>query len=73
MDRLKIRPRNYTDLIEITKDIKCEIDYYITYQERLKIEAVQDEIRRKAEMEIQKMRGFSGDRNEQSRIGGGNQ
>merc|ERR1712179_165581 len=72
VDRLKIKPRDYSDLIGLTKDLKSEVNHHISLQLRLRIEEEMDKVRRKQDMEIQKMRGFSGDMREQSRIGGGN-
>lgn len=73
VDRSHIgKPRNFTDMIGITNDLKSEIHHYISLQMRIEIEEELDAARRKQEMHLQKMRGFSGDRNEQSRIGGGN-
>ena len=61
VDRNKIKPRNYLELIDLTKDIKSEIRYHLDYHIQMKNEKVLDEVRRKREMEYQNSRGFSGD------------
>ena len=70
VDRSKIKPRNYTELIDLTKEIKSEINYHIKHKLQSDNEEIEDAVRRKKEMEIQKMRGFSGDRGERSLLFG---
>ena len=62
VDRTKIKPRSYAEQLDTSRDLKSEIIYHLSYRIQKENEARLDEIRRKAEMEIQKMRGFSGDR-----------
>ena len=62
IDRTKIKPRSYADQLDTSRQLKSEILYHFKYKIQVANEAVLDEKRRKAEMEIQKMRGFSGDR-----------
>ena len=62
VDRTKIKPRNFAEQLDTSRDLKSEIIYYFSYKIQEANEARLDEIRRKREMEIQIMRGFSGDR-----------
>lgn len=57
----KLKPRNYSELIEITNFLKSEIGYQIKQKLQNDKELVLNEVRMKKEMAIAKSRGFSQD------------
>ena len=60
-DRPSIRPRNYTDMIQMTRDLKNELKYQLEIIRQDKINKEEDEVIRIRDMEFQETQGFSRD------------
>ena len=72
VDRSKIKPRNYMELVELTRELKSELNHHIKVKIQERIAEEEDKILSKREMRIQTMIGFSEDLPHAfSAIGGG--
>merc|ERR1712066_1127873 len=71
VDRTHIKPRNYTELIEQTKELRSEINYHMKQETRRLKHEKEEEERREREKHVNISAGFTNEVSEQSRIGGG--
>ena len=61
VDRLKFKPRNYSDMVNLTKELKSEVLHQLKSEVHDRTAEEEDKIVSKREMRIQTMIGFSED------------